>query len=101
MKIKLKLTDNKVLSKKRLEFLSNHFEINKIDYLQKIVSKTDNDLKKGFLPDMTNYNITDASFILNNYGIHVELSGRGKVVNQIPEPGTRLKDIKKITLFLM
>ena len=50
---------------------------------------------------MTNYNITDASFILNNYGIDVELSGRGKVVNQIPKPGSRLKDIKKITLFLM
>ncbi len=97
----LQLTDNKVLSKKRLESLSNHFEINKIDYLKKIVFKTENDLKEGVLPDMTNYNITDASFILNNYGIDVELSGRGKVVNQIPEPGARLKDIKKITLFLM
>lgn len=55
---------------------------------------------KNIVPNVYNMRANDAVKILESYGLKVELHGRGKVIRQIPRPGTRISDTEKVELHL-
>jgi len=57
-------------------------------------------VKKGFVPDVTNMNVRDAIFLLENIGLRVLISGSGKVIKQSIAPNTKIKKGQKIQLTL-
>ncbi|MCB0429247.1 MAG: transpeptidase family protein [Flavobacteriales bacterium] len=50
-----------------------------------------NELKNGFVPNLSGMGASDALYILENYGLLVELNGAGRVIAQSIPPGTRFK----------
>ena len=52
------------------------------------------------LPDFKGNHVRLALMIANKYGIEISIEGTGKVVDQDPKPGTKIKDIKKIKIKL-
>lgn len=64
------------------------------------ISNLQDSLAENIMPDLTDLNLEDAIFVLENKGIKVKFDGFGKVVNQSIAPGTELKDEKNITLTL-
>jgi len=52
------------------------------------------------LPDFREKGVRLALMIANKYGIEISIDGKGKVVEQDPQPGTKLEDIKKIKIKL-
>ncbi len=55
---------------------------------------------KNIVPNVYNMRANDAIKILESHGLKVELHGRGKVVRQIPRPGTRIIDTDTVELHL-
>ncbi len=47
------------------------------------------EIKKGLVPDVRGMSLRDAIYLLENAGLKVRYSGRGKVVRQSPEHGAR------------
>lgn len=58
------------------------------------------DIKGDSIPDVTNMGLRDALFLLENLGLRVRYSGRGRVVAQDPSPGSLLQKNSLITLQL-
>ncbi|HEX2976215.1 MAG TPA: PASTA domain-containing protein, partial [Bacteroidales bacterium] len=46
-------------------------------------------LQKGLVPDVRGMSLRDAIYLLENAGLHVRYSGKGKVRSQSPEHGAR------------
>ncbi len=57
-------------------------------------------VKKKVMPDVRNLNLRDALYVLENLGVKVAASGRGKVLMQDILPGTAISKNLKITLLL-
>lgn len=55
---------------------------------------------KGVMPDVMGMTLKDAVYMLENYGVHVQLNGKGKVIAQSVPVGTRLAKGQSITLQL-
>lgn len=55
---------------------------------------------KGLLPNVVGMDIKDAIYILENLGIKAEFKGKGVIKSQQPVPGTRIKNIDRVTLKL-
>ncbi len=47
-------------------------------------------ISKGLMPDVRGMSLRDALYILENEGMKVRFSGRGRVLRQSPEPGARI-----------
>ena len=75
------------------------FRIETKDY-EADLTEIESSLEENIMPDLTDLNLEDAIFVLENKGIKVKFDGFGKVVNQSIAPGTELKDEKNITLTL-
>ncbi len=56
-----------------------------------IVSKDDLTYSEGLMPNVVGMGLRDAMFMLENSGLRVNYSGRGKVARQSPQPGVRIK----------
>ncbi len=56
-----------------------------------IVSKDDLTWSEGLMPNVVGMGLRDAMFMLENSGLRVNYSGRGKVARQSPQPGVRIK----------
>ena len=56
-----------------------------------IVSKDDLTWSEGLMPNVVGMGLRDAMFMLENSGLRVNYSGRGKVTRQSPQPGVRIK----------
>ena len=52
------------------------------------------------LPDFRSNGIRLALMIANKYKIEIEIDGKGRVIEQSPKPGTKIKNIKKIKIKL-
>jgi cell division protein FtsI (penicillin-binding protein 3) len=101
-KAKKYVVNNKnIITQNKISVLSNYFEVKNSKSIKKNISNITTDLQNGIVPNMKNHNASDASYILNNNKIKTEISGRGKVVRQIPIPGSSAKGLKTIKLFLM
>ena len=46
-------------------------------------------LQNGLVPDVRGMSLRDAMFLLENAGLRVRYSGKGKVLRQLPEHGAR------------
>lgn len=55
---------------------------------------------KGIMPDVTGMTLRDAVYMLENYGVRVQIAGKGKVLSQSVPAGTRLAKGQNITLQL-
>jgi len=64
------------------------------------IVKTERIIKDGLVPDVTNMNTRDAVFLLEQMGLKVSISGRGKVVEQSIAPGQSIIKGSKISLKL-
>src|SRR5664279_432800 len=49
-------------------------------------------IQKGLVPDVRGMSLRDAIYLLENFGLHVRYSGKGRVVRQSPEHGARYSD---------
>lgn len=54
----------------------------------------------GFVPDVTGMGLRDALLLLENYGISVQAAGRGKVISQSLQAGSRIAPGSQIQLTL-
>lgn len=54
------------------------------------VGKGDLSLSEGLMPDVVGMGLRDAMYMLENSGVRVRYSGRGKVAKQSPQPGVRI-----------
>lgn len=52
------------------------------------------------MPDVRGMGLSDAVFVLENRGLKVAFSGSGKVVEQVPAPGTGVRRGNKVTIVL-
>src|SRR5664280_1949997 len=48
-------------------------------------------IQKGLVPDVRGMSLRDAIYLLENSGLHVRYSGKGRVVRQSPEHGARYR----------
>ncbi|MGB0838596.1 MAG: PASTA domain-containing protein [Chitinophagales bacterium] len=55
---------------------------------------------ESLVPNVTGMGLRDAMYILENHGLQVRFSGRGKVVEQTPKYGRRFKRGDVITIRL-
>jgi cell division protein FtsI (penicillin-binding protein 3) len=60
----------------------------------------DHTMIENLVPDVTGMGLRDALFLLENGGLRVETSGRGRIVQQSLRPGTRIIPGSVITLEL-
>ena len=58
------------------------------------------DCQLNVMPDLIGMVATDAVYLLENLGLKVELSGKGKVKSQSLKPGREIKGNKKVTISL-
>jgi len=56
------------------------------------------DLKKGLVPDVRGMSLRDAIYLLENSGLRVRYSGRGRVLRQSPEHGARVYEGSVVSL---
>jgi cell division protein FtsI (penicillin-binding protein 3) len=54
------------------------------------VGKNDVTLAEGVMPNVTGMGLRDAIYMLENSGLRVHYTGRGKVAKQSPQPGVRI-----------
>ncbi len=64
-----------------------------VEYLER-------DIKKNFVPDVTDMGAKDAVYLLESMGIKVKLSGRGSVRIQSVKPGTPVRKNMKVLIEL-
>lgn len=55
-------------------------------------------IQKGLVPDVRGMSLRDAIYLLENSGLHVRYSGKGRVVRQSPEHGARYSDATVVSL---
>jgi cell division protein FtsI (penicillin-binding protein 3) len=55
-------------------------------------------IQKGLVPDVRGMSLRDAIYLLENFGLHVRYSGKGRVVRQSPEHGARYSDATVVSL---
>lgn len=58
------------------------------------------ELNERLLPDVRGMTLRDALFLLENSGVRVDFSGRGRVIKQSPEHGTKINEGMHVTLLL-
>jgi cell division protein FtsI (penicillin-binding protein 3) len=63
-----------------------------------IISLVGVDLKKGLVPDVRGMSLRDAVYILENSGLRVKYSGKGKVLRQSPQHGARVNEGSIVSL---
>jgi cell division protein FtsI (penicillin-binding protein 3) len=56
------------------------------------------DVKKGLVPDVRGMSLRDAIFLLENSGLRVRCSGKGRVLRQSPGHGARVWDGSIVSL---
>jgi len=56
------------------------------------------DIKRGLVPDVRGMSLRDAVYLLENAGYRVSYSGRGKVLRQSPQQGTRYFEGQVVSL---
>jgi cell division protein FtsI (penicillin-binding protein 3) len=56
------------------------------------------DLKKGLVPDVRGMSLRDAIYVLENSGLKVRYSGKGRVLRQSPEHGARVYEGSVVSL---
>jgi cell division protein FtsI (penicillin-binding protein 3) len=56
------------------------------------------DLKKGLVPDVRGMSLRDAIYLLENSGLRVRYSGKGRVLRQSPEHGARVYEGSIVSL---
>jgi cell division protein FtsI (penicillin-binding protein 3) len=56
------------------------------------------DLKKGLVPDVRGMSLRDAIYLLENSGLKVRYSGKGRVLRQSPEHGARVYEGSVVSL---
>ncbi len=56
------------------------------------------DLKKGLVPDVRGMSLRDAIYLLENSGLRVRYSGKGRVLRQSPEHGARVYEGSVVSL---
>jgi cell division protein FtsI (penicillin-binding protein 3) len=54
------------------------------------VEKNDLSLTEGLMPNVVGMGLRDALYMLENSGVRVRYTGRGKVAKQSPQPGVRI-----------
>src|SRR5699024_4576499 len=54
----------------------------------------------GEVPDVLGMGLKDALYLLEHSGLHVNINGKGKVVEQSLKPGSTLENRKEITIYL-
>jgi len=64
------------------------------------VTITPKTLYRNVMPDVTGMGLKDAVYMLENIGLHVQVSGKGKVSGQSVTPGTRITKGQNIILLL-
>jgi cell division protein FtsI (penicillin-binding protein 3) len=55
-------------------------------------------IQPGLVPDVRGMSLRDAVYVLENYGIRVKISGKGRVLRQSPEHGARYDDGTVVSL---
>ena len=55
-------------------------------------------LEKGLVPDVRGMSLRDAIYLLENYGLSVRFSGKGRVLRQSPEHGARYFEGSTVSL---
>jgi cell division protein FtsI (penicillin-binding protein 3) len=76
--------------------LENITEYNNNDILLEMESS----LADNIMPDLTDLDLEDAIYLLENKGFKVKFTGFGHITGQSIAPGTELKDENNITLTL-
>jgi len=56
------------------------------------------EVKKGLIPDVRGMSLRDAIYLLENSGLRVQYSGKGRVVRQSPEHGARVWEGSVVSL---
>jgi cell division protein FtsI (penicillin-binding protein 3) len=56
------------------------------------------DLKEGLVPDVRGMSLRDAIYVLENSGLRVRYSGKGRVLRQSPEHGARIYEGSVVSL---
>ena len=56
------------------------------------------DLKEGLVPDVRGMSLRDAIFLLENSGLRVRFTGKGRVLRQSPEHGARVYEGSVVSL---
>ena len=64
------------------------------------ISEIEESLAENIMPDLTDLELEDAIFLLENKGLKVKFEGFGTVTSQSIAAGTELKDKKNITITL-
>jgi cell division protein FtsI (penicillin-binding protein 3) len=62
------------------------------------VSLTGVKIQQGLVPDVRGMSLRDAIYLLENSGLHVRYSGKGRVLRQSPEHGARYNDATVVSL---
>ena len=57
-------------------------------------------LKEGLVPDVRGMSLRDAVYLLENSGLKVRYSGKGKVLRQSPQHGARISEGSVVSLDL-
>jgi len=57
-------------------------------------------LQEGLVPDVRGMSLRDAIYLLENFGLRVRYSGKGRVLRQSPEHGARIYDGSIVSLEL-
>ena len=55
-------------------------------------------IQQGLVPDVRGMSLRDAIYLLENSGLHVRYSGKGRVLRQSPEHGARYNDATVVSL---
>jgi cell division protein FtsI (penicillin-binding protein 3) len=55
-------------------------------------------IQEGLIPDVRGMSLRDAVFLLENTGLRVKVNGKGKVLRQSPEHGTRYNEGTTVSL---
>ena len=56
------------------------------------------DLKEGLVPDVRGMSLRDAVYLLENAGLRVRYSGKGRVLRQSPQHGARVYEGSVVSL---
>jgi len=89
-----------------LRFTDAHFETARVGSWVKTRENGDTvsivplEPDERLLPDVRGMSLRDALYLLENSGVRVEFTGRGRVRRQSPEHGTRINEGMRVTLLL-
>jgi cell division protein FtsI (penicillin-binding protein 3) len=65
------------------------------------VELTERKMINGAMPDVSGMGARDAIYLLENEGLNVRISGKGVVIRQSIEPGTRIQKGQQILIELI